>query len=140
MHLTPQGLIYKEGNSDQLVFYDSFLETSSSTYINTFASTKDEIELHYSPTMMRYLVRMRDILISCPDKENSALRRQQFRRISTREVPCTSNCSFRLLRRLHSLRAYQIDIRSKRQTTHLGKFCSISLQNSRIFAIFPRSL
>ena len=69
LHLTPQGLICKEGKIDLLIFNGSFLETPFSTCVNQFASTSDEIEPHYGTAIARYLAQTHNIRTSCPDKK-----------------------------------------------------------------------
>ena len=67
-HLTTQFLMCKELNNDHLVFDRLFLEAPLSMCINKFASTKDELELHYGSTMTRLLVQACIIRALCPDK------------------------------------------------------------------------
>ena len=67
--LGAQGLIWKEGKNDRLVFDGSFLETLFSTRINQIVSTTDEIELHYGTAMARSLVKMHNLRTSYPTKE-----------------------------------------------------------------------
>ena len=69
LHLTPHGIICKEGEIDLLVFDRSFLDAPFSNCINQFASTTDKIELQRGIAMTSHLVQTCNLLTSHPSKE-----------------------------------------------------------------------
>ena len=69
LHLTPQGLVQKEGKKDRLVFDGSFLVNPTSACVNHFASPEHEITLRYGNALTRHLTRIYNLRISYPNTE-----------------------------------------------------------------------
>ena len=66
LFITPQDLIYKADKKDHLIFDSSFTQTSTSTCLNQFTHTSDEIDLHYRLALNRYLMQIYNLHISYP--------------------------------------------------------------------------
>ena len=69
LFLTPQGLICKPGKKDRLVFDGSFTQSPTSTCLNHFTHTSDEIDLHYGSALNRHLVQIYNLRISYPQTD-----------------------------------------------------------------------
>ena len=69
LHLSPQGLIIKEGKKDRPVFDGSFLVIPHSKCVNSFATRDDEIPLKFQFAFSNHLKRIYNLRITYPHTE-----------------------------------------------------------------------
>jgi len=69
LHLSPEGIIIKEGKKDRIIFDASFKIFPTSSCPNTWTSKFDEPPIWYSSAFARHLVRIWNLRISYPNLE-----------------------------------------------------------------------
>ena len=69
LHLSPEGIIIKEGKKDRIIFDASFKNFHDSLCPNQWSSASDEPPIWYGSAFIRHLTRIWNLRISYPDAE-----------------------------------------------------------------------